>query len=405
MIIASIYGQDIGVLREGKNGIEFEFFESFDYDALPISPLVMNPKNKTLYNYFDNMHTKGMPGIFEDSMPDGFGARLMREYFLKIQGGQTITQLQKLAFVGADGMGAIEYTPSVEAHKSFLIDLETLPKRLRENISGETDYVMTELIKMPSPGGARPKVSVLWDQQTGQMQGGSTQYAKENFEPWIIKFDEDDKELTKIEKLYHDIAKSAGLDVPLTELIVVSEMTHLAIKRFDREVSEKIHLATLSGLTHKDYLEQGLLSYENYMTITQRLTRDMRQTKEAYRRMIFNVIGKNCDDHLKNFSFLMNASGEWRVSPVYDILYNYGPAKYGEHHMSVNGKFSHISREDFIIAGKKGLLRPQWMHETIDEIVDAFDKGLREMNKYKISSKMQEELTKEIGALLHSYKK
>ena len=164
MIEVSIFGNKVGILEQRKEGIFFDFYESFRANPLPISPYKLDPEVKMKYNYFDSMYTDGMPGIFNDSMPDGYGAMLMLKHFRQKQPSGMITPLQKLAFVGTDGIGALEYTPCEEYHDMFDIDISTLPKTLKSEYKGSIPDVLTNLIKLPSPGGARPKTSVLYEE-------------------------------------------------------------------------------------------------------------------------------------------------------------------------------------------------------------------------------------------------
>lgn len=392
MITASIFGNKIGVLSDGANGIEFEYYPEFENLNLPISPFKLNIKDKRYYNKYDHMATNGMPGIFLDSMPDGYGAKLMRRYFQEKYGTNKITALQKLAYVGDDGIGAIEYSPSEEYDKVFDIDLSQVSKQIKQDINGNVSDVLERLFKHPSPGGARPKVSVLWNREEGYMQGGHTKYADENLEPWIIKFDEDGKDTTKIEKLYHDVAREIGVRVSETELINLDNEVHYAIKRFDRDNGMKKHQATISGLMHKDYLEPNLISYKDYLVMTHHLTGSMQEVKEAYARMVLNVIGKNCDDHLKNFSFLMDNRSEWSVSPIYDFVYANGDSYHGEHRMNVNGKVKDINKQDILSVAESLGLDERWANERVEQTQDVFSKYLDVAFEYGISKENIEDI-------------
>jgi len=400
MIEVSIFEDKIGILEQRKEGIFFDFYESFRAQSLPISPYKLDPELKMKYNYFDSMYANGLPGIFNDSMPDGYGAMMMSKYFRQKQGKSMITTLQKLAFVGTDAIGALEYTPSEEYFDMFDIDIQTLPKTLKSKFEGSVSDVLLNLIKLPSPGGARPKTSVLYDPVAKVMKGGHTCNATKNLQAWIIKFDEMGSQLTTLEKLYQDIAKQAGILTPTTELIYIEDEVHLAIKRFDRIGIEKIHQATVSGLQHLSHMESNNFSYENLLIMTQQLTKDMRQVKDMYKRMVLNVIGKNCDDHLKNTSFLMTRDGDWSISPVYDIVYNAGPATFGEHFLSINKKNKDIMREDLIRAGQCVALSHKEMNYYIDEVIEAFSDRFKYIYEYKLEDDLIKELKDNIDLCL-----
>jgi len=145
-------------------------------------------------------------------------------------------------------------------------------------------------------------------------------------------------QLTTLEKLYQDIAKKSEILTPRTKLLYVDGEVHFAIKRFDRFGKDKLHQATVSGLQHLSHLETNNISYENVLVMTQQLTKDMTQVQDMYKRMVLNIVGANCDDHLKNTSFTMDVNGEWSLSPIYDVVYNTGPATFGEHFLSVKKK-------------------------------------------------------------------
>jgi len=392
MIEVSLFGKRVGVLEQRKEGILFDFYEDFRSHPLPISPYKLDPEVKMNYNYFDSMFAEGMPGVINDSMPDGYGAMLMLKYSRQKQISGKITSLHKLAFVGNDGIGALEYTPSDNYHDLFDIDISTLPKILKSEYEGSVSDVLSNLIKLPSPGGARPKTSVLYDEKKNVMKGGHTSNATKDLQPWIIKFDEENSQTTVLEKLYQDIARKSGILTSPTKLLYVNDEVHFAIKRFDRDGKNKFHQATVSGLQHLSHMEQNNFSYENLLVMTQQLTKDMTQVQDMYKRMVLNVVGSNCDDHLKNTSFTMNKSGVWSLSPIYDVVYNTGPATFGEHFLSINKKNENISREDLKRAGEVVNLSKRDMNQCIDEVVDTFSDSLKNINDYDLDTNLTQEL-------------
>lgn len=229
------------------------------------------------------------------------------------------------------------------------MELQHYVQETKNLMAEQMEEVLTELIAHPSLGGARPKVAVQWRESDISVMLSAE--CVRGYEPWIIKFDELDREETKLEYVYMQIAKKVGINVPEFKQIHIDNETHFATKRFDRVGKEKLHQATLAGLIHGDFMQQNACSYKEYLRMSEVLTKSPAATKEAFRRMVFNVIGKNCDEHLKNFSFLMNPEGEWSLSPVYDLLYSFATVSYGEHKMSVNGKNSNITVEDLASCG------------------------------------------------------
>jgi len=400
MIEVSIFGNKIGILEQRKEGIFFDFYESFRSNALPISPYKLDPEIKMKYNYFDSMFANGMPGIFNDSMPDGYGAQMMLKHFKQKQHSGIITPLQKLAFVGTDGIGALEYTPCEEYSDIFDIDISTLPKTLKNEYEGLVPDVLVNLIKLPSPGGARPKTSVLYDEKANIMKGGNTSNANKDLVPWIIKFDEEGSQVTILEKLYQDIAKNSGILTPETKLLHVENEVHFAIKRFDRVGTEKLHQATVSGLQHLSHMETNNFSYENLLVMTQQLTKDMSQVQDMYKRMVLNIVGANCDDHLKNTSFSMSKNGTWSLSPIYDVVYNTGPATFGEHFLSINKKNKDITKKDLLAAGKVVGLSNKEMSIYLESVIDSFSDSLKNISNYNLDKILITELTNNINLIL-----
>ena len=396
ILIPSIFGAEIGVLMEGKNGIAFQYHADFDADKYPISPLRLPYDKERVFNYYDSMPFDGLPGIFADSLPDSFGNIALREYFKrKYKNTQLkLSPLEKLAYVGSNGIGAIEYKPAIdekEGSYDLSMDLQRFTQESKKLIEGDADEILQELLAHPSPGGARPKAALQWREKDDTIFLGSQH--KEGFEHWIIKFDEERREETKLEYLYTTLAQKVGIQVPKIKQIVLANEVHFATKRFDRvDENHKLHQATLAGLIHEDFIRQNACTYEKYLRITETLTKSPAQTKEAYRRMVFNVIGKNCDDHTKNFSFLMNEKGKWTLSPAYDLLYSFGRSLYGEHKMSINGKNSEIKVDDLAQCGYSVGLEKTFMKETIEEISDIFNNLSEHFKESNLSKDMQKEI-------------
>ena len=399
ILIPTLWGEEIGVLMEGKNGVFFQYHSAFDSVKYPISPFRLPFDASRVFNYYDSIPFEGLPGIFADSLPDSFGNVALREYFRRKTGRglMRLSPLEKLAYVGSSGIGAIEYKPTIdEKHETYAIamELQDYAQETKNLMAGQMEEVLTELIAHPSPGGARPKAAVQWRESDNSVM--LTSEGAEGYEPWIIKFDETDREETKLEYLYMQIAKIVGINVPEFKQVHINNETHFATKRFDRVGEKKLHQATLAGLIHGDFMQQNACSYEEYLRMSEVLTQSPASTKEAFRRMVFNVIGKNCDDHLKNFSFLMNQNGEWSLSPAYDLLYSFSAVSYGEHKMSVNGKNSNITVEDLASCGYSVGLEKYFMKTCIEEISDSFSQMKEILHTVEIREGLSNEILKEI---------
>ncbi|MDD4969904.1 MAG: HipA domain-containing protein [Paludibacter sp.] len=251
------------------------------------------------------------------------------------------------------------------------IELSEISASIKKFIEGSSDEVLKEIGATPSPNGARPKTNIFWDQSSDRMKTGR-EVLSPDYEPWIIKFFESKNELTMIEHVYTQLAGEIGLYVPETRLLNVKDEAHFITKRFDRRSGHKLHQASLSGLTHKDFMEQNALSYEEYLRYTRMITANHVDVEEAFRRMLFNVVGVNCDDHTKNFSFLMDNTGAWNISPAYDLIYSNGPANYGEHKMSINNKNKEITLNDIAQCGYSGGLEAPFMKAAVESVLDGY---------------------------------
>jgi len=401
-IVPVIFGQKIGIIKEGKRGVEFQYFKDFDGDRLNISPIKLPFQPDRVFNYYDSMAFDGLPGVFADSLPDSFGNVLMQRFFeRKGLQGHKLSIIDKLSYMGSKAVGAIEYHPPEGENFDFLgIEFREYVQKIRKVIEGSAkEVIQEEILRHPSPGGARPKASVIWDRGKDIMKAGDWSDNEANgYEHWIVKFDEKGKELTKIEYVYFELARQAGLTTPETALIEMGGETHFAIKRFDRNFKgeRKLHRASLAGLLHKDFMEAGLVSYEDFFRLALQLSGSYEDVKEAFRRMVFNVIGRNCDDHIKNVSFLMDSKGNWELSPAYDLIYSLGAAAFGQHKMSINGKTFNIKLNDLAQCGYEAGLDREFMKEAIENISDAFSSVAEKLKNVGVSKNEREGIQKNI---------
>lgn len=325
----------VGRLALVGRRILFELDPTFLASPLPISPVelpVRSGVHEERTRVFD-----GLYGVFDDSLPDSWGRLLLdREMDRVGVGRSTITPLDRLAWVGAHGAGALVYEPAVEVRTPTVVDLRSLAADARLVLDGDERTVLSDLLALGgSSGGARPKVSVSWSPTDRRLAAGPAAEAP-GFVPVIVKFParNDPEDAGRIEYAYAIMAKAAGIDVSPVWLLATEEGPgYFATQRFDR--GPRAHVHTLCGLLHADHRTPSL-GYADLLKVTRWLTRDQRQVDQMFRRMVFNVLANNRDDHSRNFAFLMDAAGRWRVSPAYDLTFSSGPG--GEHWMSVAGE-------------------------------------------------------------------
>lgn len=326
----------LGVLADDGRDILFEYAPEALRRGIEFSPRHL-PLRAGGYSGFPS-HQQRLPGLLADSLPDGWGMLLMDKLFRKqgrTQGG--ISPLDRLAFVGERGMGALSYVPPdpVQLTQEDLHLLE-LAKAARTLAQGKDSAILKQLVLLGgSPHGSRPKVLVQYDPANGEL---STLDDTHWGQPWLIKFQaqNEHKEVCAIEYVYAELARRCGLEMPDTRHVDLDR--HLAAfgaRRFDREDGERVPVHTLAGLLHVDFRLPSA-DYSTFLRATRLMTRDQREVEAAFQRCVFNVLFNNRDDHAKNFSYRMARDGHWRLSPCYDLSFNRGPG--GEHQMAVMGE-------------------------------------------------------------------
>ncbi len=381
-----IFGNKIGNLYDSRGQIYFKYDKEFLLKNIEISPLKLplslgvkpytNLEYPNYYNY--------LAGVFFDSLPDKFGTKAIEKYYE--QKGITpkeLTSLQKLAFIGKNGMGALEYKPAevLNEEDNEVLQIKYLYEQTKAIIENNpkdfTKEWLNNASSFASAGGARPKVLISWNKKENIIKRRGCK--EKNFEEWLVKFDErvvnndDYIGYMQVEYLYMFMAKEVGINVPEIDLINTKDgLVHYTIKRFDRENNEKLHLHTLASMEHLNFNIPAHYSYLNALKLTDMLTNDYSQVRELFKRMIFNVIGRNQDDHAKNFSFLMSKQGEWKLSPAYDITYSFGQGYTKEHQMTINGKTSNIELKDLYQVGEKIGISKKEINYFTKEIGDKF---------------------------------
>lgn len=326
----------VGTLAEQGRGIYFEYAASFLEAPLPISPFKL-PARPGLFEHTEREFAP-LFGVFDDSLPDSWGLLLMdREFRRQGRALSDVSPLDRLAYIGTRGMGALTYHPPVaDAAAQMEVDLGELAREAERVLEGSADDVLPALrVAGGSPGGARPKV-LVGVRDDGRMMAG-TGDLPEGFRHFLVKFTaRQDPCGGAVEAAYASMARAAGLDVPRTRLFETADGgLHFGTERFDRRGRSRLHMHSLGGLWHASH-RVASMDYEGFIRTTMALTRDHRQVEEAFRRMAFNVAAHNRDDHVKNFSFLMGPDGAWTLAPAYDLIFSEGPGR--QHTMDVAGE-------------------------------------------------------------------
>ena len=358
-----IYNELVGVLSydELKKETYFEYAPSFLKNNIELAPIVL-PKRKGVMVFSNNDYNsyKGLPEFISDSLPDKFGTEVIKEYLLnKGIGANDLTPLEKLAYRGNRAMGALEFYPS----KQTTLTKDSLDVALLNDLSnkivnneeiGRLEDGLVQLFEFgTSPGGAQPKIIVNRSKEGVLFRGDNK--LKEGESSWILKFNnakgDFGKDKGKVEYAYYLMAKAAGISINDSELLDFNGEKLFITKRFDRtNTGEKTHMQTAMAFAKMDW-KNRVYGYEDLFKVLQFIGNGQMEKQELFRRMVFNILSKNVDDHTKNFSFLMNKQGEWCLSPAYDLVFT---AKYGfsphldNHFLSINGKRNDFKLKDVL---------------------------------------------------------
>lgn len=392
-----IWGREAGMLREGPDGrITFEYNPAFRASGLEISPIHL-PTARQGPASFPELARKraflGLPGVFADALPDQFGNAVIRRYFEE-QGRPeaALSPLQRLLYIGDRAMGALEFHPPLDPGPGTdeALEVRHLVDQARRVIEGDVSVAVPEIMQVGgSAGGARPKALILWGRAGNRVRSGFAR-PEPGEEPWLIKFDGVTGEAAgqgmrsarspgpwgRIEYACSCMAREAGIEMPQTHLLRDGDLAHFMVRRFDRSPDEgtgrprRLHFHSLGGLQHIDFNDQYVFSYEGWFDTIRAIGLGQRSVNEAFRRMVFAVATVNFDDHVKNFGFLMNPAGRWRLAPAYDVTYAENDAWTRQHQMSVNGKFRGITRPDLLEVGEMFDV-PRGGREIVGEVKDA----------------------------------
>lgn len=374
----SLWGRVIGAVSwdRDRQVANFEYDSAFAGSGIEVAPLTM-PLARRIYSFpaLPQATFRGLPGLLADSLPDDFGNALINNWLAR-QGRapESFDPVQRLCYTGSRGMGALEYAPTLGPGDSpgAQLDFDALTAlaadilRTRDHLQGSfsapaEESTLTDILRVgTSAGGARAKAIIAWNPQTQELRSGQLKAGK-GFSYWLLKFDgikgNRDKELDDpegyglIEYGYYLMACAAGITMAESRLLRENGRSHFMTKRFDRlDNGGKLHMQTLCALAHFDFRQPGAYSCEQALQVLRRLPlqKPMASIEELFRRMVFNILARNQDDHVKNTAFLMQPSGQWSLSPAYDVTYSYNPAGAwtGTHQMSLNGKRDNFEFED-----------------------------------------------------------
>lgn len=340
---------EVGELVLTGRKIYFQYFNEFLNTGLNLSPLKL-PFTMEIASA-DQQPFEGLFGVFDDSLPDGWG-RLLLDRHLSSQGVNlnTINPLDRLAFVGTKGKGALVYQPALEPLKDVrpMPELDLIASASRQILQGESSDVIEELFVMGgSSGGARPKIFTAYNPQTNHLIHGANNLPK-GYEDWIIKFPSftDNKEIANTEYAYHKMALAAGISMTECRLFEGdSEQAYFGTKRFDRISGKRLHTHTAAGIMH-DNFRMSTMDYGHLMDCAFQLEKHVEAYEKIFRLAAFNVYAHNRDDHSKNFSFLMNVKGGWSCAPAYDLTFS--SSGFGLHSTMVAGESKNPGRQDLM---------------------------------------------------------
>lgn len=361
-----------------------EFFDSFVKDGLNIAPILMPIddmlRGERIFSFPNLRHKtfKGLPGLISDSLPDDYGNTVIDEWFASRQIFTQITPLDRLCYIGKRGMGALEYQPATEdlfLDDSARIEIAELTElanmvlndraQFQHKVENSKDEIIDILKVGTSAGGAKPKAIIAYNDGTKELRSGQVK-APEGFSYWLLKFDgveakkisDNPAGIGKIEYAYYKMALDCGISMTECRLLHEGDKSHFMTKRFDRtDEGEKLHTQTLCGIAHFDRDER--YSYEQMFQTMRQLYLTYPEMEQMFRRMVFNVVARNNDDHTKNHSFIMDKKGKWTLAPAYDLCFSYSPSgKWtNQHQLSLNGKRDNFTKEDLTIVGEKSDIR------------------------------------------------
>lgn len=412
----TLWGERVGAIawHADKGTADFEFEPSFIGKGLDVAPFKM-PLNRAGGNIFsfpelrDAPTFKGLPGLLADVLPDKYGNTLINAWLARAgRPADSMNPVEMLCFIGQRGMGALEFEPVVPKGKDNSTKLEIAGlveiaeeilsgrKNFHTELSADEEKGLLDILKIgTSAGGARAKAVIAYNTTTGEVRSGQAD-APDGFSQWLIKFDGvhdaqfgSSRDYGRVEMAYHLMAVACEIEMAECRLLEEHGRAHFMTKRFDRvEGQGKLHVQTFCAIQHFDFNNVGLYSYEQLFQTMRMLRLDYPQAEQMYRRMVFNVLARNCDDHTKNFAFMMGRDSVWKLSPAYDVCHAYRPGSpwVSQQSLSLNGKRQGFTRADLLEVAR------QMSVKKADAIINQIQDTLKQWPQYAGQCRVEEVL-------------
>ena len=415
-----IWDETVGYLTwdSRSNTAIFELDETYQESVYNLSPLLLDKQQRLHFGGAYDGPFQGLPPMIADSLPDRFGNRVFQEWLTQNNHHlNDLNSVDRLMYVASRGTGALEYEPGKDVIGSIsevdFNELAAVSKKIIENKYEYSDFVKNQealqniLTIGSSVGGAQAKVLVSIHNQTNELRAGDVVHQDAGFDYYIVKLAYDSEtpwgaEKTSVEYIYHQMALESGIKMMPCQLLEIGDSVHFRTKRFDRVEGQKVHTQTLAALT--GYSNKNVsFSYEQVFRLMEQLQVSHRDKEQLFKQMVFNVASCNMDDHMKNFGFLMDKSGEWKLSPAYDLTYPFDPylPSMMFHKMSINGKTKDITRKDVLAVGRLiGIRNAKGIVDAICDAVASFSDKCKHLNiSNRTVGLVQPELDKRIELL------
>ena len=420
----NIWNKRVGAIAwDDSNGLaSFEYEASFLANNWDLAPLKMPifGADKKVFSFPDLRGTstfKGLPGLLADVLPDKYGNSLINAWLASNgRPADSMNPVELLCFIGQRGMGALEFEPvlpkanneptKIELNNLIHIAQEILlgKQNFNTNLSSDEAKALSDILKIgTSAGGARAKAVIAFNPDTNEIRSGQADVPK-GFTHWLLKFDGvTDQQIGassgygRVEMAYYLMAKEAAIEMTECRLLEENDRAHFMTKRFDREHGKgKLHVQSFCAIAHNDFNEITLFSYEQLFETMRSMLLPYTDAEQLYRRMVFNVMARNCDDHTKNFSFIMDRTGQWKLSPAFGVCHSYRPGSswVSQHSLSINGKRMDITRNDLLQVAKKMNIK------KADIIIEQVHAAVSKWNDFAAQTGVKKELKEAISTTL-----
>jgi serine/threonine-protein kinase HipA len=418
-----LWGTTIGAVSLEDNAAvaTFQYEPAFVRGGIQLAPLTM-PLSNRVYSFptlaRETFH--GLPGLVADSLPDRFGNALVNAW-LATQGRtpESFNAVERLCYTGTRGMGALEFHPAsgpvsrnakrIQVDKLVELASEILSHRSNLKVSfagNKRADALNDILRVgTSAGGARAKAVIAWNPKTGEVRSGQVK-ADIGFEYWLLKFDgvsgncdketDDPKGYGAIEYAYYRMASDAGVIMSESRLLEENRRRHFMTRRFDRGDDHKLHMQSLCAMSHFDYNMARAYSYEQALQVIRQLELPMSAVEQMFRRMVFNIIARNQDDHVKNIAFLMDRSGNWSLAPAFDMIYSFQPSgKWtSSHQMTLNGKDDGFTLDDFKACAKTVTMKRGRAEAIVHDVRETVSRWSEYADEAKVYPRQRDKIQK-----------